>query len=54
MNEYFEFGLLMGIVLMKEKIRIAAEEGTPIEVAERVYFAKTDIQHLRDMIAEFE
>ena len=50
MNEYFEFGLLMGIALMKEKIRIAAEEGTPIEVTERAYFVETDIQHLRDMM----
>lgn len=50
MNEYFEFGLLMGIALMKEKIRIAAEEGTPIEVAERVYFVETDMQHLRNMM----
>lgn len=54
MNEYFEFGLLLGIALMKEKIRIAAEEGASIEVAERAYFVQTDIQHLRDMIAEFE
>ena len=50
MNEYFEFGLLNGNCIDERKIRIAAEEGTPIEVAERVYFVETDMQHLRNMM----
>ena len=47
MEKCYQYGIMIGIGLMKEKMLRAAEEGTPIEVEERAYFVKSDIDYLQ-------
>lgn len=39
---------------MQEKMLLACENGTPIEIDGRAYFIKSDIQNLHDMFADLE
>lgn len=47
-------GIQLGILLMKEKLLRACENGTPIEINGKVYFLKSDIENLRDIFADIE
>lgn len=47
-------GIEQGIKLMQERMLIACENGTPIEINGRAYFIKSDIQNLRDIFADLE
>lgn len=40
--------------LIKERIKLAAEDGTPLDIDGRAYFIKSDIQNLRDIIEDME
>lgn len=47
-------GIQLGILLMKHKLLLACENGTPIEINGRVYFVKTDIDNLRAIFDDME
>lgn len=47
-------GIELGIRLMQEKMLLACEKGTPIEIDGRAYFIKSDIQNLHDIFADLE
>lgn len=37
---------------MKERMLLACENGNPIEIDNRAFFVKSDIDNLRDIIAD--
>lgn len=39
---------------MQEKMLLACEKGTPIEIDGRAFFIKSDIQNLHSIFAELE
>lgn len=47
-------GIDQGIRLFQEKMLLACEKGTPIEIDGRAFFIKSDIQNLHSIIAELE
>lgn len=47
-------GTQMGIRLMKERLLLACENGNPVGIKGRAYFAKSDIQNLRDIMDDME
>ena len=48
-------GIEQGIRLMQERMLLACENGTPIELPDgRAYFIKSDIQNLHDIFADLE
>lgn len=54
LKKAYKTGLADGIKIMKQRILLAAEKGTPIEVQGRVYFIKTDLENLRDIMDDME
>lgn len=53
-NKQFEMGVAVGINLMKEKLLLAAENGTQIEINGRAWWLKSDIENLRDIFEDIE
>ena len=47
-------GMERGIRLMKERMLLACENGTPISINGKAYFIKSDIQNLHDIFADLE
>ena len=48
-------GIELGIRLMQNRMLLACENGTPIELPDgRAYFVKSDIQNLHDIFADLE
>ena len=48
-------GIEQGIRLMQERMLLACENGTPIELSDgRAYFIKSDIQNLHDIFSDLE
>lgn len=48
-------GILIGIKLMQQRMILACENGTPIELPDgRAYFIKSDIQNLHDVFSDLE
>lgn len=47
-------GINKGIALMKEKMLLACENGTPIEINGRAYWVRGDIENLRDIFKDLE
>ena len=48
-------GIEKGIRLMQERMLLACENGTPIELSDgRAYFIKSDIQNLHDIFSDLE
>lgn len=45
-----EIGKVEGIRLMQEKMLLACENGTPIEIDGRVYWIQNDLEHLRQVM----
>ena len=43
-------GIEQGIRLMKEKMLLACEKGTPIEIDGRAYWIQNDLEHLRQVM----
>ena len=39
---------------MEQRMLLAAESGTPINVEGRAYFVKNDMDHLKEIFAEIE
>ena len=52
MEEQYNKGITVGMELMMEKLRMAAENGTPIEIDGRAWYLKSDIENLRDIFEE--
>lgn len=47
-------GILEGVRLMEQRMLLAAEHGTPIDIDGRAYFIQDDIEHLKEIFAEIE
>lgn len=47
-------GIEQGINIMKRKILLAYENGTPINIKGRAYFIKSDLENLLDIFADLE
>lgn len=43
-------GIEQGIRLMKEKMLLACEKGTPIEIDGGAYWIQNDLEHLRQVM----
>lgn len=52
-NEYRK-GFAQGMKLMEQRMLLANENGTPLEIAGRVWFVKSDMENLRDIFADLE
>lgn len=47
-------GIEQGIRLMQERMLLACENGTPINIEGKAYFIKSDMQNLHDIFADLE
>ena len=47
-------GIEQGIKLMQNRMLLACENGTPINIEGRAYFSKSDIQNLHDIFSDLE
>ena len=54
MEEQYNKGIAVGIELMMEKLRMAAENGTPIGIDGRAWWLKSDMENLRDIFEDME
>lgn len=50
----YQEGVCAGVKLMKQRMLLACENGNPIEIEGRAFFVKSDIDNLRDIIADLE
>ena len=51
LEKKYQEGVLEGVQLMKERMLLACQNGTPIELNDgRAYFVQNDIDHLRQVI----
>lgn len=53
-EEQYNKGIAVGMELMMEKLRMAADNGTPIEIDGRAWYLKSDIENLRDIFEDME
>lgn len=47
-------GIKQGIRIMQQRMLLACENGTPINIEGRSYFIKSDMENLRDIFADLE
>lgn len=52
MEEQYNKGIAVGMELMMEKLRMAADNGTPIEIDGHAWWLKSDIENLRDIFED--
>ena len=51
LEKKYQEGIVHGVQLMKERMLLACQNGTPIELSDgRAYFVQNDIDHLRQVI----
>ena len=51
LEKTYQEGVLEGVKLMQERMLLACQNGTPIELSDgRAYFVQNDIDHLRQVI----
>ncbi|MCI5901406.1 MAG: hypothetical protein SOY73_00015 [Blautia sp.] len=50
----YKKGVEDGIKLMKQRMLLACENGTPIEIGGRAFFVRGDLQNLRDIMDDLE
>lgn len=50
----FQEGVKQGVKLMQQRMLMACENGTPINIEERAYFVRSDLQNLRDIFEDLE
>lgn len=51
LEKKYQEGVVHGVQLMKERMLLACQNGTPIELSDgRAYFVQNDIDHLRQVI----
>ena len=48
----YQEGVCQGVRLMKQRMLLACENGNPIEIDNRAFFVKSDIDNLRDVFAD--
>ena len=54
LNYQYNKGVLDGIKIMKQRMLLACENGTPIEIGGRAFFVRSDLQNLRDIMDDLE
>lgn len=54
LEDAYNSGVESGIKQMKDKMLLACETGTPIEIDGKAYFIKSDMQNLHDIFADLE
>ncbi|MDY5021873.1 MAG: hypothetical protein SPE99_05675 [Blautia sp.] len=54
LNIQYKKGVEDGIKLMKQRMLLACENGTPIEIEGRAFFVRSDLQNLRDIMDDLE
>ena len=54
LEEKYREGIAVGVELMKQKMLLSCENGTPINIEERAYFVRSDLQNLRDIFDGLE
>lgn len=47
-------GFVHGVKLMEQRMLIACDNGTPINIEERAYFVRSDLQNLREIFNNME
>lgn len=47
-------GFELGIKLMQQRVVLACENGTPIDIGGKAYFVESDLKHLRSIISDVE
>ena len=50
MDEYYNRGIQHGIRMMKDKMLFACRRGTPIEIDGRVYYIRSDLDNLKEIM----
>ncbi len=50
----YQRGIEQGIVMMKQKLLHAYENGNPVVLDKRAYFVKSDMDNLRDIFENME
>lgn len=50
----YQQGILHGIKLMEQRMLLACENGTPIEIGGFAYFIHNDLQNLQRIFADLE
>ena len=51
-EQAYKKGFLEGIRLMEQRMILAAENGTPINIGGRAYFIQDDMDHLKEIFAK--
>ena len=54
LEKKYQEGVCQGVRLMKQRMLLACENGNPIEIDNRAFFVKSDIDNLRDIFADLE
>lgn len=54
LKKRFQEGVMQGVKLMQQRMLLACENGTPIEIDKRGYWIKSDLQNLRDIFEDLE
>ena len=53
-EQAYKKGFTAGVHLMEQRMLLAAENGTPINIEGRAYFIQADMDHLKEIFAEIE
>ena len=50
LDEYYNRGIQQGIRMVKDKMLLACKKGTPIEIDGRVYYIRSDLENLKEIM----
>lgn len=50
LDEYYNRGIQQGIRMVKDKMLLACKKGTPIEIDGRVYYIRSDLDNLKEIM----
>lgn len=50
LNEYYNRGIQQGIRMVKDKMLLACKKGTLIEIDGRVYYIRSDLDNLKEIM----
>ena len=53
-EQAYKKGFAEGVRLMEQRMLLAAENGTAINIEGRAYFVQNDMNHLKEIFAEIE
>lgn len=54
LKKRFQDGAMQGVKLMQQRMLLACENGTAIDVGGKAYFVRSDLQNLRDIFEDLE